>query len=242
VLGIFLILAVVLVVADRAAAAVAADQLESRVAGELAARQVSYSTLDVGVSGTPFLTQVAQSRYESISIDLTDVRLRSGDVEATLPALDLDATGVRADALAVARGDASVTAELVVGSAVVSYAGLSGLVDLSDYFVRDVVFTERGGALYANATVSVISLDLPIEVGAEVTLQDGQIQLRFRDVVASGMSVPAVALPAVDALVNAVIVANMPPLPFGITLDALSVVPDGLAITATGREVTLVTG
>jgi hypothetical protein len=242
VLGILLILAVVLVVADRAAAAVAADQLKTRVAGELAAREVSYSSLDVAVAGTPFLTQVAQSRFESISIDMTDVRLRSGEIEATLPAFDIDATGVRADALAVARGDASVTAEQVVGSAVVSYAGLGGLIDLSDYFVRDVVFTERAGALYATATVSVVSLELPIEVGADVSLQDGQIQLRFRDVVASGMSVPDIALPAVDALVNAVIVANMPPLPFGITLDALSVAPEGLAITATGREVTLVTG
>jgi hypothetical protein len=231
-----------LAVADRAAAAVAADQLRSRVAGELAARQVGYSSLDVAIAGTPFLTQVAQSRYESITIDLNDVRLRSGDVEATLPTLHVVATGVHADALAVARGNAAVTAERVAGSGVVSYAGLSGAVDLSSYFIRDLVFTERAGALYASATVSALSLELPIEVGADVSLQDGQIQLRFRDVVASGMSVPEVALPAVDALVNAVIVANMPPLPFGITLDALAVVPEGLAITATGRDVTLVTG
>jgi hypothetical protein len=86
-----------------------------------------------------------------------------------------------------------------------------------------------------------MGLEVPIEAGAEVALQDGQIQLRFRDVTASGMSLPEVALPIVDTLVNAVIVARMPPLPFGITLDALVVTPDGLAITATGRGVTLAT-
>jgi hypothetical protein len=242
VLGVLLILGVMLAVADQVASAVAEDQLRSRIADELAARQVSYAALDVGVTGTPFLTQVARSRYESITIDMTGVRLRSGDVEATLPALDLVATDVRADALAVARGDASVTADLVVGNAVVSYAGLSGLVDLSGYFVRDIAFTERGGALYASGTVSVAGINLPIEVGAEVALRDGQIELRFRDVAASGMNVPDIALPAVDALVNAAIVANMPPLPYDITLDALAVTPDGLAISASGREVSLVTG
>lgn len=239
VLGLVLILAVVLVVADRAAAAVAANQLRSRVATELAAREVSYATLDVAITGTPFLTQVVEGRYEAIRIDLTDVRLRSGDVAATLPALAIVASGVHADAMAVARGEASVTAEVVVGDAVVSYAGLSKLVDLSDYYIRDLVFTERAGALYANATVSAAGLDVPVEVGAEVSLQDGQIQLAFRDVAASGMSVPEIALPAVDALVNRVIVATMPPLPFDITLDALRVTPEGLAITATGRGVTL---
>jgi hypothetical protein len=49
-------------------------------------------------------------------------------------------------------------------------------------------------------------------------------------------------LSVLDALANAVIVAAMPPLPFGITLDALQVTPDGVAITATGRAVTLAAG
>lgn len=237
--GLLLFLAVALVVADRAAAAVAADQLRDRVANELAARQVGYDSLDVAIDGTPFLTQVAESRYESINIDLTGVRLRTGEVQATLPALDIVATGVHAAALAVARGDATVTAELVVGSAVVSYAGLSGLVDLSEYFVRDVAFTERDGAIYATATVSAMGLELPIEAWTEVSLQDGQIQLRLRDIGASDVTVPDAALPILDALVNAVIVATMPPLPFDITLDALVVTPAGLAVTATGRGVTL---
>lgn len=239
VLGIVLIAAVILVVADRAASAVAADQLRSQVAQELQARQVGYASLDVSVSGVPFLTQVAQGRYESIAIDMTEVRLRSEGIEATLPVLRVVATGVHADAMAVARGDASVTAEQVVGHAVVSYAGLSGLVDLQDYYVTDVAFQEREGALHASATISVAGLSLPIDVVADVSVQDDQIRLQFRDAAAVGMEIPEVALGALDALVNTVIVAAMPPLPFGITLDALEVTPNGLAVSATGREVTL---
>ncbi|MND02460.1 hypothetical protein D3C83_218460 [compost metagenome] len=53
---------------------------------------------------------------------------------------------------------------------------------------------------------------------------------------------PDPILPLLDALVNAVIVAVMPPLPFDITVDALVVTPAGLAVTATGRQVTIASG
>ncbi len=241
VLGIVLILAVVLAVADRAAAAAAESEMRSRIAAELQARQVSYATLDVGMGGTPFLTQVARGRYDSIAIDITDVRLQGDGREAMLPALHVVATGVEAQATELMRGNAPVTAEQVVGSGVVSYTGLSALVDLSDYYISNVTFTEQDGALYASGIVSVVGLEIPISAVAEVTVQAGQIQLGFRDASASGMTVPDVALPVLDRLANAVIVAAMPPLPFDITIDALTVTPDGLAITATGRQVSLVT-
>ena len=238
-LGLLLIAAVVLVVADRAAAAVAASQLRSRVAQELQARQVGYASLDVTVAGVPFLTQVAQGRYESISIDMTDVRLRAGEVEASLSVLQVVGLGVHADAAEVARGEASVVAERVVGRALVSYASLTGLVDLRDYSISDVAFEERAGALHASATVHVAGMSLPVAATAEVSLQDGQIHLRFRDAAAVGLELPAAGLAALDALVNAVIVVAMPPLPFDITLDTLEVTPGGLRVGVTGHDITL---
>ena len=240
VLGLVLIVAVIVVVADRAASAVAANQLQSRVAQELQAREVGYASLDVTVGGVPFLTQVARGHYDSISIDMTEVRLHTGDLEATLPALQVVATGVAADAAAVARGEASVVAERVVGRAVVSYAGLAGLVNLQDYSVSDVTFAERAGALHASGSVHVAGLSLPIEATAEVSLLDGQINLQFRDAAAVGLEMPEAGLALLDALVNAVIVVAMPPLPFDITLDTLEVTPAGLRIVATGRDITLV--
>jgi len=241
-LFVLLFLGLAVVAADRVGAMIAADHLKSRIADELHAREVSYHALDVTIDGTPFLTQVAEGRYESITIELTDAQLRSESVEATLPALHVVATGVHADAAEVARGEATVMAEQVVGNAVISYAGLNGLVDLSDYYITDVAFQERDGALYATGTVSVVGLNLPIEAAADVTLQGGVIHVQLRDARAVGMTLPDQALDALDRLANNAIVANMPPLPFDITLDALTVTPDGLAITATGRGVTLVAG
>jgi hypothetical protein len=128
----------------------------------------------------------------------------------------------------------------VVGRAVVSYAGLAGLVNLQDYSVSDVTFAERAGALHASGSVHVAGLSLPIEATAEVSLLDGQINLQFRDAAAVGLEMPEAGLALLDALVNAVIVVAMPPLPFDITLDTLEVTPAGLRIVATGRDITLV--
>jgi hypothetical protein len=239
IVGILLVLLVLLAVGDRVASAMAAGELRSRIAEELAVRDVSYASLDVDVAGTPFLTQVAQGRYEEISIELTQVHLRSDDREVTLPGLHLLATGVRVDTVDLARGDAAATAELVTGRAVVSYATLSGLLDLSSYHLVDIAFAERDGALQARANVSLFGVELPIEATTEVSLRDGQIELRLRDAAAVGQSVPDVGLAILDAVANLVLVAVLPPLPFDITIGALDITPDGLAITATGRDVTL---
>jgi hypothetical protein len=239
VLGLALIAAAVVIVADLVAPAVAANQLRSQVAKELQARAVSYQSLNVTFAGIPFLTQVAQGRYESIDIDMTEVGLHSGDSELTLPALHVRATGVQADAIAVARGDAVVTAQQVEGWAIVSYAGLASLVDLSDYYITDVMLSEQGGALHARATVSVLGLSLPIEAAVEVSVHDGQLHVVFRDAGAVGLEMPELGLAILDALVNTVIVAKMPPLPFGVTIDAFAATPDGLLVGAVGTDVIL---
>jgi hypothetical protein len=239
-LGFVLILVVLVAIGDRVAAAAAEAEVRDRVADELATRNVSYSSLDVSVDGMPFLTQVAQGRYESITIDLTEVHLVAGGREATLPTLRLVANGLRVDSVALAQGDATGTADAVTGTAVVSYPTLTGLLDLEGYYLAGLTLEERAGALWASADLSAAGIALPIEAAAEVAVHEGRIELRLRDAAAVGVSVPDLALPLLNALANAVLIATMPPLPFGIELDGLTVTPAGLAITATGREVTLI--
>jgi hypothetical protein len=240
VVGLTLILLVVLAVVDRVAAAIAASELRSRVAAELAAHDVGYSSLDVTVGGIPFLTQVVQGRYDSLSINLTQLHLTEDGREATLPRLDVTATGVAVDTLALARGDTSATADQVTGSALVSYETLSSLVDLSQYHLADLTFSDRDGALWARGDVSALGVSLPVEAEAEISVRNGQFEVRLRGLKAVGASVPNVALPMLDSIANAVIVATVPALPFGITVNDFQVAPGGLAITATGHKVTLV--
>jgi hypothetical protein len=241
--AIILVVAAIAVVADRIAAKAASDQLESRIAAELVSRQVSYSTLDVTVGGTPFLTQVAEGRYKSITINMTEVRLPAGGGrEANLPVLHVAAHGVNADTANLIQGTASVVADTVNGSAVVAYDTLRGLIDLSAYHLSDVTFTENDGALKANATASVAGLEVPIEAVADVSVVDRQIQVKLRDARAVDVSVPTPAKGFLNDLVNDVLVANLPALPFGLELDSLVVATDGLAISATGSDVSLVNG
>ncbi|HEY7225669.1 MAG TPA: DUF2993 domain-containing protein [Micromonosporaceae bacterium] len=239
-LGIVLVLAVLLAVGDRVASALAARELRNRIATELAAHDVGYSSLDVTIAGVPFLTQLARGRYESIHITMADVQLSAEGHQVALPALTAVANGVSIDAVELAQGHESATADTVTGSAVVSYPTLAELLDLSQYHVVDLGFQDRDGALWATAHISLAGLDLPIEASAAVTVDGGRIELRLRDARAVGVPMPAVGLPALDQLMNAAIVATIPRLPFGIGLDALTVTPGGLAVSASGRAVTLV--
>lgn len=245
-LVVLLVLAAVLVAADRFGARAASDELRQRVSSELTARQVSYSSLEVEVAGLPFLTQVARSEFERITIDLTQVRLPAGeDRIAQLPSLHVVATGVHADAIAAYQGTAAVTADKVTGSAVVSYQTLSDLLDLSQYefagvHLTDIVFTESGGALRARVQVQALGVDAPIEAAADVTVVSGRIEVRLRDARAVGVPLPQLLLDPLSDLANYVLVATLPELPFGLRLDRMDVVGDGLSVTITGHEVQLV--
>jgi hypothetical protein len=241
--AIVLVIGAIAVVADRVAAKAASDELKSRIEAELVSRDVTYSSLDVVVGGTPFLTQVAEGRYHSITIDMTEVRLPAGaDRSATLPELHVVASGVSAPTTELIEGTASVVADDVTGSAVVSYATLTGLLDLTAYRLSEITFNEEDGALKASATANVAGLTLPIEALAEVSVVSGEIQVQLRDARAVGVPVPGVAKGFLDDLVSNALVAKLPPLPFGLTLDALSVTSEGLAFTASGSDVPLVNG
>jgi hypothetical protein len=240
VLGVLLLLAVLLIVADRAAEAEASSQLRTRVGTELAKRDVSYATLDVAVGGTPFLTQVVQRRFTSVTIDMTQAHISADGKQATLPSLHVVAGGVHFDPVAVLRGDpATVTTEVVSGNAIVTYATLSSLLDLSQYHLTDLQFEERDGGLRATGNVSVGSATVPMQATADVSVTNGRIELRLRDAGAVGVTLPPVAVSALDALVHAVLNPDLPPLPFGIALQSLQVTPDGLAVAITGHDLTL---
>jgi hypothetical protein len=239
-LGVLLILAVLLVVADRAAEAEASSQMRSLVGTQLAKHDVSYATLDVTIGGTPFLTQVVQRRFTSLAIDMTQVHISANGKQATLPSLHVLASGVHFDPVTVLRGEpAAVTTEAVSGNAIVTYATLSSLLDLSQYHLTDLQFEERDGGLRATGNVSVGGVTVPMQATADVSVTAGRIELRLRDAGAVGAALPAVAVSALDALVHAVLNPALPPLPFGIALQSLQVTPDGLAVAITGHDLTL---
>jgi hypothetical protein len=245
--AILLVLAGVAIVGDRVAATAASNELRSQLASDLQQRRVGYQSLDVAIGGFPFLTQVAEGRFEEITIDMTDVQLEAAEVGGasgavvTLPTLNIVATGVVTDSAGLIRGTPTqVTASQVRGSAVVSYQTLNTLVDYSQYRLQNVQFTSTDGALRAEGTANVIGIEVPLTAVADVTVVDGQFQVNLREITAVGIEAPGVVRNYLDDLAQRTVTARLPDLPFSLTLNDVSAAPNGLAITATGHDVALV--
>ena len=85
-----LLLAGLLVVADRVAVGVAERMIADRVRQEITKQGAQSAEPDVEVGGTPFLTQVLDGRYQRITINLRDVQAPVEGDAVRLPVLDVD--------------------------------------------------------------------------------------------------------------------------------------------------------
>jgi hypothetical protein len=102
-----IVLAGLLLIADRAGAALAERTGADEVKKEVAARGVTSSEPDVEIAGFPFLTQVARGRYDKIRIVMRDVAGQG----VQLPRLDVEARDVTASARTLMNGEGRVIAE-----------------------------------------------------------------------------------------------------------------------------------
>ncbi len=185
---ILLVLVAIAVVVDRVAAKAASNELKSQIGAELVSRDVTYESLDVEVGGMPFLTQVAEGRYDA-NHDRHDrgPAAAGSDRAATLPELHVVASGVNADTSELIEGTAPVVADEVSGTAVVSYDTLTGLLDLSAYQLSEVTFDDEDGALKASGDRERGRAQLPIQALADVSAVNGEIQVRLQDARAVGV-------------------------------------------------------
>lgn len=227
------LLGIVLVVADRAAAAFAERAIADQVRREVAQQNVQASEPDVTVGGFPFLTQVLAERYESISIVLRDVR---GSVEGnavSVPQLDVDARNVRASIETLRSGQGEVTAETVNGTGLLTYSSVAQLIDQPG-----LQLSEQGGKLVVKAPLEVLSQQVTVNGTANLSVAEGKVRIRFDTLTAEGLP----AVPAAQALVNAYakqisINVALPELPFQLQVQQVQPRPDGLAVTATAKNV-----
>jgi hypothetical protein len=239
-LTLLVLLGVVAVIGDRVAANYAGKQLREQVSGELAQNNVSYDSLDVGIGGFPFLTQVYRGHYDEITIDVANAKLPAPNGQtATLPSLHVVANGVDADTGQVLQGTANVNAERVAGTAVVSFSTLETLVDYSAYHLTDVKFSDEGGGLHATGRADLGPVEVPISATADITVVSGKVQIKLRDMKAVNVPAPAVLQDYLGDLAQQSLTAQLPQLPFGLVLDQVSANSAGLAISATGQNVEL---
>lgn len=169
-IGTVVILAVLLVIADRVMAAIA----DRALASELQDRFGLSEKPDVTVHGFPFLTQVVEGSYDDIEVSAADlrasdlpessVRVHLRDAELSVSeALQGELVGVR---VARVKGEVTVPYETVVAR--------SGMPDLQ-------VSPRDDGKLDLRGQVTVLGQTRTVETVGEVSAQDGDVVVTSQD-------------------------------------------------------------
>ncbi|MET7960803.1 DUF2993 domain-containing protein [Micromonospora zamorensis] len=236
-IGLFVLLLVVaglLVVADRVAVGVAEREIAKRVSQEVTKQGAQAAEPDVKVFGTPFLTQVLDGRYERISIQLRDVQAPVEGEVVRLSVLDVDARNVRASLDTLRTGQGDIVADTVDGTGTISYDSLAALLKRPG-----LTLGEQNGKLAVTAPVDILGQKLTVSGTADVTVADnGAVALRFNDLDAAGLP----NLPLARALLNNYakgisVDVPLPDLPFQLAVREVRPLPEGLAVTADAKDV-----
>ncbi|MFH8581963.1 DUF2993 domain-containing protein [Streptomyces zaomyceticus] len=223
-LRILLIVAVVLggvlVGIDRLAVAYA----ESEAAGRVKLSSARSEAIEVDIKGFPFLTQVADKRFDEVDVKATGVTATAGDKrirvgELTVALRDVTVTGDWAGAKA---GSAS-------GTALISYADLTAASD------REATVAYGGnGKVKVTGGVTVMGRTLTRTVLSTVTVVNGDtIRVRADEV-------PGEGIPGIEELVRARTDFERPiGVIAGMKVEKVEPRPDGLAVTVAGKDVVL---
>lgn len=234
-LVLLIVLAGLLFAADRVAAGFAERAIAAQVKQEVAKQQVRSSDPKVSVGGFPFLTQVVAGKYQSISIVMNDV---TGAVEGkgvTVPRLDINARNVKAslDTLRSGRGD--VTAETVKGTGTVTYDSVAKLINRPG-----LQLAEQNGKLAVTAPVDVLGQRFTLHGTANLSVNKGQVALKFDNLAADGVPNIPFAQNAIRNYASQISInIPLPQLPFQLTVRDVRPLPDGLAVTADASNVPL---
>ncbi|MDG4822544.1 DUF2993 domain-containing protein [Asanoa sp. WMMD1127] len=236
-LVLLIVLAGVLVAADRVAANFAEKKIAEQVSQEVAAQNVQSAPPEVSVGGFPFLTQVLRGNYEEITIVMRDVK---GDVNGdavNLPQLNVVAHDVAASIDTLRSGQGDVTAKTVDGTGTITYDSVTALINR-----EGLKLSEREGKLVATAPIVVpgINQQFTVTGSADLSVQGRRIQIKFADATAEGLPAVPLAQQVVSNFIRQISInVDVPALPFNMELKQVDAKPDGLAVTATAKDVPL---
>lgn len=217
----FVVLVVLLVAADRISAAVAENQISSRIA---AAYGLPHKP-SVAISGFPFLTQVVTGSYPEIDVSVSQVQAGGTSVH------DLNArfTGVHASLsqLLGGSGAATVTADRASGSALVTYA------EIDRRLPGGLRLRPDGKHLLVSGTIRYAGVRVPLSATVALGVTSAGIRVTPVHVTISG----GTALPASASAAAFGITVPVTALPLHLKLTSVHVSATGLRIGAAARHV-----
>jgi hypothetical protein len=207
----------------------AADRVAAWAAGQLVADRLARAyQLDrapqVQVQGIPFLTQWSSGRYQEVDVQLPDVTTN----RVTVTNLSAQLHTVTTTGFATSSADlAGATIGQVDVQGVVPYASIP----LPPGFQA----TPQGSQLRLSGSISAAGVSVPLTATVSVSVQNGVLQLTADQVNVPG----AFSRLGLAAVLNQELSAARTALqlPVGARLDAVSVTPSGLQISASATQV-----
>lgn len=231
-LVLLVVLVAALVVADR----VGHSYAEKTVAQQLGKQAAFTSPPTVRIEGVPFLTQAAAGTYDHVVVDgsgLSLGQLHDVGFHADLHGVHVplsDALGGRVRTVPVDRAD---------GAVVIPYAefarqtGIDGL-----------TITESGGRLTVTAPVEVdvafLHERFDVVADGRVAAAGGgrdDLALSVDNIRVAGVSLPGAAVDYISSYLNDRV--TLPPLPYGLQLQAVTPAADGLHVAVGGTDLTV---
>jgi LmeA-like phospholipid-binding len=237
VLLVLLVLAlIVLVVVDRASAAYVEREIARRVSSEVVSQGLKASPPEVTVAGVPFLTQVLAGRYKEIRILMRDVTgAAAAGRTVRMPVLDIRVRDVRASLQTVRTGQGDITAGTVAGASTIDYASVAELIGR-----EGVLLSERDGRLAVTAPLDVAGQRLTLRGTADLSVGDGTVRIRFRDLTADGIADVPFAQNLINAYARQISIdIDVPDLPLGLVLREVRPRPEGLLFATAAANVPL---
>jgi hypothetical protein len=218
------VLAVLVVAADRVGLLVAERQIASRVQSS----QDLERRPSVEIEGFPFLTQVLANHYPTVRLTAQDFPVGSSDRRVRLADLDARLHDVRA-----VDNFSEATAQTAEGTALLSYQELSRAFGVTLGYAG-------GGRVQASSSVDVLGRTITGTASAEVGVAGGD-ELTFSElrvgVPQGGISVPEQLTDQFSSIFQKKL--SLRGLPFHLQIQRLVATADGVRISATARDLTL---
>ena len=223
-LVVLLVLAGLVVGADRVGEEIAEDQ----VARVVAERAGLAGAPDLEFEGFPFLTQAVSGRYEDVRVALTGADL--GQPEGTRA--DVSLQGVQVALSDVLSGSVrEVPVERVDGTATLSYDLLADQLDPGTTVTRD------GDGLRVQRTVEVAGVSVPVAATGTVSLEGDTVVVDVDEASGAGVDVPGYLVDQVSDALD--LRYRIPPLPFGLQVTGVAPADDGVRVRMEAADTVL---
>jgi hypothetical protein len=226
-----LVLAVLMVGADRGAAFLAARAVSLRLQHSLKTATAPGITF----AGVPFLTQAVQGRYQQVHVALSDVPSNNGLVVGRI---DATLDGVHAPLNQVLSADVtSLPVDRAEATALVTFGALEASANarLSGQGVRVTLRRTSASTVGATASLTTALGALTVSGQLRLSVSGGRVQVTLDST--SLVGIPPVLRDLAARQIGGSVVA--PALPFQLSIRSVTITDAGLQLTATGSDFTI---